>query len=1083
MFKKLGDRSEVNDVIEVNGDSRVSFRKGYTSDHEWKNHLKFVSLFLKKNSSFINPLFKQCSGDVRPFVVVDILGIECNALADSGASVSVISKEALFTLSELGLCFDMTPCHNELFVGNDARLDVLGRVSLPISYYNKVIFIKFFVCKDINVPIILGADFLRAFNLCKDIFEATEVHNKLNVSLLNDDTVHLHQVDDLSDAQKYTLCEMISLYETLGASDESLGFTTLEEHTIDTGDHAPIKQRYYPIPYHQREYVKQEIEKMLKMGIIERSNSAWNSPIVIVPKSNGELRMCLDSRKLNSVTKVDTYPMPLVQEILDSLNNAKFMSSIDLKSAFFQLNLDMSSREKTCFSIPGLGSFQFCRMPFGLVNATARMMRLMDKVFGPEFAGKVFYYVDDIILISDSFENHMSLLKRVFDRLKQAGLTINFEKSVFCRSSLKFLGFVVDRRGLRTDSDKVKSIVDFPVPTSQKEVRRFLGMVSWYRRFIVDFSTVIAPLSRLTGKLPKGHSFSVNEDALQAFNTIKSLLISAPILSVPKFDRPFIISSDASDVGLGCCLSQLDNEGAEHPVAFASRTLTRTERNHSTTEKELNALMFALEKFKGYIEGSPFQTKVYTDHSSLKWLASLKSPSGRLSRWALRISQFNFSIEYRKGSENKVADALSRAPVSTLSTTPIKDPWYLHFREKVQRYPDRYPDWRLLNDHLFKRIRSPNPLLLEFEWKRVIPLEERHSILQKCHDSPDAAHLGVFKTLKRVSQCYFWPKLVRDVKKYVKHCEVCLTYKSTNLPLPGLMQNPKKVQRPFQVLSTDLLGPLPRSREGFRFILVVSDYFTKYTCLFPLRNSLAKTVVRYIENHVFMRFGVPQCIIMDNGPQYISREMQGLKEKYKIPNFFFNCRFTPQNNPSERVNRVLVTAISSYVGKNHRTWADEIHKIEFAINTSVHEVTKHSPYFLNHGREAVLSGDWYPPRGDEDFILDFSDRKHYDSLPLHLKTTFEKVQSHMQKSYEHNKIFYNRSRRHVDYQVGQVVWKREFPLSDASKYFTHKFAPKFRKCIVTKRVSSVVYELSDFQSKKPLGIWHVKDILKSHPSA
>lgn len=1065
---------------------RVSFQKGYTSDQDWKSHLKFLNNFLNsQNSLVVNPLFDHCSDNVRPFITVDILGIRCNALADSGASVSVISSDAVTTLTEMGLNIGLAHCHRNLLVGNNARLHVLGKVVLPISFFNKVHFISFFVCKDINMPIILGSDFLRSFDLCRDIFSTAQVGTKAdNLNLLSDNSVHLHELGDLTNQQKQIIQDIASQFQTIAATGDRLGFTTLEEHTIDTGDHPPIKQRYYPIPYHQRDYVKREIESMLKMGIIEKSNSAWNSPIVLVPKSNGEIRMCLDSRKLNSVTKVDTYPMPLIQEILDSLNNAKFLSSIDLKSAFFQLNLDKPSREKTCFSIPGLGSFQYCRMPFGLVNATARMMRLMDKVFGPEFSGKVFYYVDDIILISGSFVEHVELLRRVYGRLKEAGLTINLEKSVFCRSSLKFLGYVVDRRGLRTDPDKVKSIVDYPVPKSQKEVRRFIGLISWYRRFIDNFSTVIAPLSRLTRKLPKGQSFNVNEDALLAFNKVKSLLISAPILSVPKFDRPFIISSDASDVGLGCSLSQLDDQGSEHPVAFASRMLTGAERNHSTTEKELNALMFALEKFRGYIEGSPFKTKVYTDHSSLKWLASLKSPSGRLSRWALRISQFNFSIEYRKGADNKVADALSRAPVVELlaeEAGKVEDPWYLDLKQRIISSPEKFPDWRIVNDKIYKRIRSPSPLQLEFEWKRVVPLEERSDVLRKCHDNPDAAHLGIFKTIRRISQSFFWPKMVRDIKHYVRNCEVCLAHKSTNMPLPGLMQNPKRVQRPFQVISTDLVGPLPRSREGHRFILVVADFFTKYVCLFPLRNSLAKTVVRYIENQVFMRFGIPQCIIMDNGPQYISKEMQGLKERYKIPNFFYNCRFTPQNNPAERVNRVLVTAIASYVGKNHRTWADEIHRIEFAINTSVHEVTQHTPYFLNHGREAVLSGDWYQPRGEEDFTLEFADRSSCEELPSQLKTVFQKVQSQMKKSYEQNKAYYNRTRRHVEYQVGQTVWKREFTLSDADKHFTHKLAPKFRKCLVAKKISPVVYELKDFQTNKPLGTWHVKDILKSHP--
>jgi hypothetical protein len=577
----------------------------------------------EKSLSF--PLFKKLPEDPRPFLSVGILGLECNALADSGASVSIMSEAAHSLLQREGLNFPLQTCDKSLAVGNGTHLMVLGTIEIPIAFKRDLHYVTFFICRDANTPIILGVDFLRKFSLCSDILKTEWPSGPTyNLSLLRNSEVHLHDLDDLSSHQKAQLDVVVNQFKSIAASKDALGCTTLEEHIIDTGDHPPIRQKYYPIPYHQREYVRKEVNDMLNMGIIEKSNSPWNSPVLLVPKANGELRMCLDSRKLNSITVVDSYPMPRIQEILDSLNNAKFMSSLDLKSAFFQIMLSPESREKTCFSIAGLGAFQFRRMCFGLVNSTARMMRLMDKVFGPEYAHNIFYYVDDIILISETFDQHMELLTNACRKLRQAGLTINLEKSTFCRSSLKFLGYVVDRRGLRTDSDKVKSIVDYPVPTTQKELRRFLGIVTYYRRFLNNYSTVCAPLTNLTKKLKKGTPFVFTPEAHKAFKQVKELLISAPILSVPKFDRPFIISSDASDVGLGCALSQVDDEGREHAIAYASRTLSSSERNHSTTEKELNGLLFALEKFKGYIEGSPFRTKAYTDHSSLKWLVSLK---------------------------------------------------------------------------------------------------------------------------------------------------------------------------------------------------------------------------------------------------------------------------------------------------------------------------------------------------------------------------------------------------------------------------------------------------------------------------
>lgn len=1089
MFKKLNKRSVACSLSHKPESSKLT---KHTTDQEWQEYLNYLKNFF--SSQKIAPLFESNLPDNRAFIKVNILGTECLALADSGASTSILSSDALGTLRELGLQTHLQPSSKTLKVGNNANLNILGSITIPITYKSELRLITLNVCTDINSPLILGVDFLRAFNLCQDILEyTTDSQCPSAFNSLTDTNTHLHAYEDLLVEQKSQIDNIITDFKSISADSNNLGLTDLEEHVIDTGDHPPMKQKYYPIPVHYKQRVEAEINDMLRMGIIEKSNSPWNSPLLVVPKPNGDLRICLDSRKLNSVTKIDSYPMPRIQDILDSLNNAKFLSSIDLKSAFFQINLHPDSREKTSFSIPGVGAFQFCRMPFGLVNASARMMRLMDKVFGPEFAGRLFTYIDDIILVSNSYHEHVDLLKRVYQRLKEVGLTINFEKSVFCRSSLKFLGFIVDRHGLRTDSDKVKAILEYPVPTNQKEVRRFLGMASWYRRFIQNFSLVTAPINSLIKKQPKGKAFSFPQEAILAFNEIKQRLVSAPILSIPKFDKPFIISTDASDLGLGCVLSQKDDEGKEHPVAFASRSLTKPERNHATTEKELNALIFALEKFRGYIEGSPFPTTIYTDHSSLKWLVSLKSPTGRLARWAVRLSQFNLKIEYRRGSDNALADALSRSfPVNVTSdddppqdyptsSSTTKDSWYHKKVQDVKSSPHKFADWKLISDRLYKRMRNPNPLSADCEWKLVVPFESRHDVLAKCHDHPSAAHLGTFKTLKRLTQSYYWPSLHRDVKKYIKNCQVCLAYKSTNEGPPGIMKNPKQVQRPFQMISTDIMGPLPRSYQGYKFILVVTDVFTKYACIFPMRNSLAKTVVSIIENNIFMKYGIPQTIVMDNGPQYISNAMKDLVAKYKIPNSFYNCRFLPQNNPSERTNRVIVTAISSYVGTDHRKWAEELPKIEFAINTAVSESTGFSPYFLNHGREAVLSGDWYPnsPLKEEDIL--FTDRTSYSSTLPHLKDIFIKVNLNMSKAYSKYKIHYNKNRRDIEYQEGQTVWKKEYPLSDANKFFTAKLAPKFTKCIVKKKISPLTYILKDFHTSKDLGTWHIKDILKSVP--
>jgi hypothetical protein len=316
--------------------------------------------------------------------------------------------------------------------------------------------------------------------------------------------------------------------------------------------------------------------------------------------------------------KKDSYPLPLVDRILSSLRDARYLSSIDLKSAFWQIPLEKSSREKTAFSVPGCGLYHFRRMPFGLSNAAQTHQRLMDKILGPELEPRVFVYLDDVIVTSRTFSEHIALLKEVCKRLEDANLTVNLEKCKFFRSSLHYLGFVVNREGLRTDPDKITAMVNYPAPTTTTELKRFLGLCSWYRRFIPHFSSIVAPLNALLKNKGRKLPITLDQTALKSFRTIKEALVSAPVLASPKV------------------------------IAYASRTLTKPERNYSVGEKECLAVIIAIEKFRPYVEGIKF--KVITDHSCLQFLQKMSNPTGRLARWSLKRQQYDYDIEYRKGA-------------------------------------------------------------------------------------------------------------------------------------------------------------------------------------------------------------------------------------------------------------------------------------------------------------------------------------------------------------------------------------------------------------------------------------------------
>lgn len=360
----------------------------------------------------------------------------------------------------------------------------------------------------------------------------------------------------------------------------------------------------------------------------------------------------IDFRKVNSVSEMDAYPLPQITATLDKLRGARYLTTLDLKTGYWQVPLTDDSRPITAFTVPGRGLRQFRVMPFGLHAAPATFQRLLDRVLGLELEPYVLVYLDDIIIATATFDEHLRILAEVFLRLRDARLRPNVKKCQFCRDSLKYLGHVIDHRGIRTDANKISAIQNWSAPTTLRQVRRFLGVASWYRRFVANFSTIAAPLTRLTKKQIR---WTWGEEEERAFRTLKQTLVSAPVLACPDFSRRFILQTDASKQGLGAVLTQ-EFEDGERVIAYASRTLNQAERNYSATELECLAVVWGIRRMRDYLEG--YQFTVLTDHQSLRWIQRMESPSGRLGRWKFELQQYNVDIRYRQGSANKVADAL-----------------------------------------------------------------------------------------------------------------------------------------------------------------------------------------------------------------------------------------------------------------------------------------------------------------------------------------------------------------------------------------------------------------------------------------
>lgn len=1040
---------------------------------DWQKWLSTVKHFYRFLPT-MNPICVTKPNDNRPYFNVQISGVKILALVDSGSSASVLGSSGYYLLQKLKIPIQYENYFN-VTTADGTSQNVLGYISVPVCLNDVSKIMKILVIPSMTHTLILGVDFLKEFQIHVNFKDLT--YNS-PISLCTVNTIQT--VHDLSSDDKKALDKVVNMFSEIAPSDR-LGLTHLISHTIDTGDAKPIRQRQYPLSPVMQQHLNTELEKMLEMGVIQPSRSPWSSPLWLVEKRSGEYRVCFDGRKVNSVTVDDSYPMPLIDSILNKLRDAKFLTSIDLKNAFFQIPLDPASRPKTAFAVYGKGLFEFCTMPFGLSNAPKTMARLMDQVIGPSLEPFCFCYLDDIIIATPDFSTHLDVLKQVFTKLKEANLTVNLKKCQFCRPSLSFLGFVVDHQGLRTDPEKVTAILNYSVPKNTTEIKRLIGLVSWYRRFIKDFSTICSPISDLLHGRKKGQPITWTPEANQAFEEIKRRLTSAPVLASPDFTKPFFIQCDASNTGVGSVLYQ-ESDGIDHPIAYASRTLNKCERKYSVTEKELIAVIFSIEKFRSYVQGSRFT--VETDHASLLWLTNISNPTGRLARWAIRLSQFNFNIIHRKGKHNIVADALSRSITETAVldlNKLIPDKWYNTMLTKVQGNPEKYPSYRVKNNILYKHIFNNHSLVSNVtDWKIVVPTKNRSEIFYMFHDDPTAGHFGVSKTLFRIMELYYWPNIRKEVYKYVRKCPICAANKSSNLPRAGLMGAYRNINFPFQLISADLLGPYPRSKNGNQYVLVVVDWFTKFVLVRPLFKATSAAIIKFLENDVFLIYGVPQIFACDNGTQFTSREFKLFIDKYKVQKVWYNAKYHPQINHTERVNRVIVTAIRSYVNKNHKTWDVSIYQVAQAIRLAKHDITGYPPAFLNFARNIPLTGDYYGKIAENaDNMLSIGEKNQLIDDVQELPRLYVDIRKRLRQAYERNVKHYNLRKRPLRFYPGDRVWKKNYTLSNAANDYSSKLAPKYIQCNVKRVISKLVYELSDLEGNN-LGNWHVKDLKENY---
>ncbi len=875
---------------------------------------------------------------------------------------------------------------------------------------------------------------------------------------------------DVEPQFKEPLTALLNNYDDLFASnDAQLGSTGLIKHSIDTQGCGPIRLRPYRAARGQKDEMERQIKEMMDTDVIRPSTSPWAAPVILVEKKNGEQRFCVDYRKLNSLTKKDSFPLPRIDDTLDRLHGKKFFTTLDLASGYWQIELDESSKEKTAFIVEN-NLYEFNRMAFGLCNAPATFQRLMNFVLRDVLGKKALVYLDDVIIFSETFEDHLNDIREVFDLIRNAGLKLKRKKCQFIKESVNYLGHIISSTGIAPDPDKIDKIANYKTPESVDEVRSFLGLAGYYRRFIKNFGSIAQSLTAKTHKEASKLPFTWTDTDQKAFETLRTCLTTPPILAYPDFDQEFLLFTDACDYGVGAVLSQIQN-GNEVVIAYASKQLKKAELKYATVEKEAWAVVSAIKHFRHYLLDKPFT--VISDHRPLQWLEEQKDNNGRLGRWAILLASVNYKIKYRPGRIHQNADCLSRLKVAMIQLgdvyiedDPLDPPErqneiiikqstdalckeiidYLQTGELSPENTKTMPIWakeiefyQVIKGVLFRFEPSTKTSKRNMiAYQVVLPLSLRPRVLREMHDAPLAGHLAYLRTYLKIKAHYYWPTMRTDIKEYCATCATCIA--NTPSRLRAQLHPHELAKAPFQVVGMDFLGPIrPASPNGNKFVMVMTDYFSKWVEAIALPDQTAATTVDCLFKNIVLRHGPPKVIISDRGTNFTSKLFRSFCATLNIEQRLTTAYNPASNGETERFNRTLTTMLRKELEDGaHSNWEEMLGNVCFAYRASIHSSTLESPYYLLHGRDPnvainhFLSVTPQPIPSASDYIGSMVDRLHF---------SFHRVREENAKARERQRKQYNARAVVHKYAVGDKVL---LSVKVVDKGDNRKFTSKFR---------------------------------------
>ncbi|EKM48439.1 uncharacterized protein PHACADRAFT_58702, partial [Phanerochaete carnosa HHB-10118-sp] len=800
------------------------------------------------------------------------------------------------------------------------------------------------------------------------------------------------------------------------------------DHAIElTSGTQPISCKVYPISVNEQKELDEFIEENLRTGRIRPSKSPWASPFFFVKKKDGRLRPVQDYRKLNELTIKNRYPLPLIQELVDKLKQARYFTKLDVRWGYNNIRIKEGDEEKAAF-LTNRGLFEPLVMFFGLTNSPATFQTMMNDIFRDLISqGHVVVYLDDIMIFTQDLKEHRWITRQVLQILREHKLYLKPEKCEFEKAEIEYLGMIVGKGVVRMDPVMIEGVVNWPRPESKRDIQAFLGFTNFYRRFIRDYGKIAKPLSSLTGNA----TFESTVEQEVAFTSLKDALCTAPVLAIPNDNDPYQVECDASDFAIGAELAQ-KQDGKWKPVAYLSKAMTAAERNYEIYDKELLAIMTSLDEWRQYLMGAIHPFEIWTDHKNLEYFRKPQKLNQGQARWVTELAEYQYSLHHKPSKSNGKADGLSRQKRHNAGKEDNSDIILLkpeHFRALIRSTVFSLEgidqDW-VAEIKNTKRTKIPlqnkdkdwnedSTGLVTWKNRIYVPVNRklREQIIAHHHDTPLAGHPGQYKTHEMVTRNYWWPRIREDIRKYVAGCEKCQKTKVHTTRPTGLLFPNEIPSRPWEVISVDKIGVLPDS-FGYNAILVVVCMYSKQIIAIPSTIELnAEGWAKALRDNVVTHHGLPRKIISDRGTEF---KNQFISELYRSLGIEANpsTAYHPQTDgQTERINREIEQYLRLFINYRQADWAEWLPLATFLYNNKVHSSTGYTPFFVNKG--------YHPYEGIQPVREGLS--KNVQQFVDRMDRVREDTSAAISLAQETMKRFYDRKRKNgPEYKEGDKVW-------------------------------------------------------------